>query len=1033
MKKYLWLFLAAIISGSPHLMAFPETKTDADAVELQSGDVRVNGTVMDENNVPLPGVGIVVKGKEGIGTISDLDGHFYIEVPSKDDVLVFSCLGFKIKEITIGGQINLNVVLSEDTQALDEVVVVGFGKQKKLSVIGSISNIAPQKLQVGSSMSMANNLAGQLPGVIAIRTSGEPGYDNADFWIRGISSYKGTTTPLVLIDGVERDLNTIDPQEIESFSILKDASASAMYGVRGANGVIVITTKRGKVAEPSVDFRIEHSFERPTKLPEFLGAADYMTFMNGIAGVEDAPFTQEQIDRTASGYDKELYPDVDWMDAVMKDYSHSTRANLTVSGGTPMLRYSLVASVYNQRGIMETDRTLDYDTGTGLTRYNLRANVDLNLTKTTLLRMNVGGYMRQLRKSIASTNSVFEQAFQTPPFVYPVIYSDGAIPVRSPADHNPWAESTQRGYGQYVQSRLESLFSLEQDLKMLLPGLKMKALFSFDSYNSNWMKRERTYEKSSVASGRDDEGNLIHEVLEDGEDFLKHERGGNYGNNSTYFEVSMVYNQVFKDKHALDLLMLYNQSNYDDGDIQPYRHQGIAGRVSYTYDRRYVGEFNFGYNGSENFAKGKRMGFFPSGAIGWVVSEEKFWKPIKPYVNQLKFRGSVGLVGNDRIGSNRRFAYLSTIDMDGWDYWFGTNAEYRYYGIREGEIGIPDLTWETVLKENFGFELGLFNDLEIQFDIFQEHRKNIFIQREIIPTQAGFIKKPYANYGKVDNRGLEVSVNYNKNFSKDFYLSLRGNFTYAKNKIIECDEPDSVKGTYRSRTGQSVNTLYGFFADGLYNVEDFNADGTLKEGFPIPTLGHTVQPGDIKYIDKNGDGFITEADKGYIGGTSVPRIIYGFGLNMQYKNVDFGIFFQGSGDYYRLIGGNNETSFIPGGGQEIRGNIFSNYKDAWTPENPSQDVFWPRLTYGPNTHNTEESTWWKKDMNFLRMKMLEIGYSLPKSLLEKAKIKNVRFYISGNDLLCFSKFKLWDPELNTTTGCKYPPMSSILLGVDFNF
>lgn len=1034
MKHGTCFFLAAMLSSIPFSVTFAEKRIEPglESVYQKKDIIRVNGTVMDETNLSLPGVSITIKENSGVGTITDSDGHFYLELHSPKDILVFSYIGYKSKEILVGEQINLNVVLVEDSKSLDEVVVVGYGHQKKLSVIGSIANLQPQKLQTGSTMSMANNLAGQIPGIIAIRTSGEPGYDNADFWIRGISSYKGTTSPLVLIDGIERDLNTIDPEEIESFSVLKDASASAMYGVRGANGVIVINTKRGTVSAPSVNLRLEHSFERPTKLPEFLGAAEYMEFMNNLAG-EYAPFTPEQIDRTASGYDKDLYPDVNWLDAVTRDYAYSTRANLSVSGGTPMLRYSLIGSVFTQEGIMATDKKLDYDTGTNLSRYNLRANVDLNLTKTTLLRFNVGGYMKRLHKSAASTSEVFSRAWQTPPFVFPTQYSDGALPIRTTQDHNPWAESTQQGYGRYVTTKLESLFSIEQDLKMLLSGLKAKLTFSFDSYNYNKMERKRKIEYSSVATGRDDEGNLNHVVLVTGEDFLGYSNSGEYGNNSTYMEASLIYNKVFAQKHSVDALLLYNQRNYDTGDIQPYRHQGLAGRLSYTYDRRYVGEFNFGYNGSENFAKGHRMGFFPSAAFGWIISEEHFWEKIKPVVNEFKLRASIGLVGNDNIGSTRRFAYLATVDENGGDYWFGNNADYKYEGIREGEIAVPDLTWETVLKQNIGMELGLFNSLELQFDLFKDYRKNIFIQRSIIPTQAGFIKTPYANYGKVENMGMEAALTYNKKFNKDFSMSLRANFTYAKNEITECDEPESKKGTYRSQTGQSVNTLYGYYAERLYADDDFNADGTLKKGIPVPTLAKQVRPGDIKFEDKNGDGFINESDQGYIGGTTTPRIVYGFGGNFQWKNFDLGVFFQGSADYYRLIGGDDETSFIPGGGQEIRGNIFTNYKDCWTEENPSQNVFWPRLTYGPNTNNTAPSSWWKKDMSFLRLKMLEVGYSLPKSIAKKVHAQNIRLYVSGNDLFYFSKFKLWDPELNTSTGYKYPGMTSLLIGIDLNF
>ncbi len=1008
----------------PHMEA---TASPVQAGEVQKG-IQISGTVVDNEKNTLPGATITVKGSP-VGTTTDIDGHFYISVPDKNSIITVSYVGYKSKEIKVGNEISFYVTLDESATAMDEVVVVGYGNQKRLSVIGSIQTLEPQKLQVGSSRSLSNNLAGQLAGVIAVQPSGEPGYDNSNFWIRGIASFSGNTSPLVLVDGVERSLNDIDPAEIESFSVLKDASASAMYGVRGANGVIIINTKRGTVSAPSINVRFEQAIQQPTKLPDFIGAAEYMSLLNSLSSdPNNRMFTKDQILKTYYGYDPDLYPDVDWIDAITKDYANSSRLNLTVSGGSNILRYSLTGSYYRENGIMATDNTLDYDTSSKLNRFNLRANVDLDLTPTTLVRFNVGGYLQTLRKSRSGTDEVFQLAFETPPFVHPAIYSDGTIPIASTNRSNPWAISTQNGYYRGTRSKLESLFSVEQNLKWITEGLKAKITFAFDTYNENFVTRGKEPNYYSVAKSRDDEGNLVHNILKYGSEFLDHSSNANYGNNSTYFEANVTYNRTFGD-HDVDALFLYNQRSYDWGDIQPKRTQGIAGRLSYTWLRRYIGEFNFGYNGSENFAKGKRFGFFPSFALGWLMSEEKFMEATRNSLTKLKFRGSVGLVGNDDIGG-RRFAYITTINSSANGYNFGYSGDTYFQGVQEGEIGVTDLTWETALKTNIGVELGLWSQFELQFDLFKEHRTNIFMQRATIPSQIGFINNPYANYGEVDNRGFDASITYNKQINKDWAISLRGNVTYAKNEVLERDEPESVKGTYRSITGQSINTLWGLEADGLYTDADF-VNGSLRSDLPTPEFGVDVRPGDIKYVDKNGDGVITAADEGYIGGTTDPRLVYGFGGNVNFRDWDFSFFFQGTGDTYRIIGGTEY--FIPGSGQGVLGNVFTNYNDRWTEENPSQDVFWPRLSESTNTHNNRASTFWKKDMSFLRLKTIELGYSLPKSLISKIGASSIRFFVSGNNLFYFSKFKLWDPELDTADGLKYPAMKSVMAGVDFRF
>ncbi|MDC2625435.1 SusC/RagA family TonB-linked outer membrane protein [Bacteroides ovatus] len=909
--------LASLFLGIGLFPIHAETLMTESMIVQQTKGIRISGTVLDKEKTPLPGVNITVK-KSTVGTITDVDGHFYIEVPDKQSVLIVTYIGFKTKEIVVGNDINFNITLDEDVEALDEVVVVGYGNQKKLSVIGSVQTLEPTKLQVGSSRSMSNNLAGQLAGVIAVQPSGEPGYDNSNFWIRGIASFSGNTSPLVLVDGVERNLNDLDPAEIESFSVLKDASASAMYGVRGANGVIIINTKRGTVAAPSINVRVEQSIQVPTKLPQFIGAAEYMNLLNTLqSDPSKRMFTKDQILKTYYGYDKDLYPDVDWIDAITKDYANSTRANLTVSGGTEILRYSLTASLYHENGIMASDKTLPYDTQSKLNRYNIRANVDLDLTKTTLLRFNVGGYLQNLRKSRSGTDEVFSAAFETPPFVHPAVYSDGTIPVASSNRPNPWAISTQNGYYHSGRSKLESLFAVEQNLKMITPGLKAKVTFAFDTYNENFVTRGKEPDYYSVAKNRNDEGELVHSILRYGSEFLDHSSNANYGNQSVYLEAAITYNRTFADKHAVDALFLYNQRSYDWGDIQPNRTQRIAGRLSYTYDRRYVSEFNFGYNGSENFAKGKRFGFFPSIALGWLISEEHFMEPARDIMSKLKLRASIGSVGNDNIGG-RRFAYITTINSKASGYNWGYTGDTYRDGVQEGEVGVENLTWEKALKMNLGLEIGLWNELDLQLDFFKERRTSIFMQRATIPTQIGFINNPYANYGKVDNKGVDVALNYNKRFNKDWNISFRGTFTYAKNTIIERDEPESIKGTYRSITGRSINTLWGLQAEGLFTEDDFE-NGKLKEGIPVPQLGSEVRPGDIKYSDMNNDGYITAADEGYIGNTTDPRIVYGFGGNINFRGWDFSFFFQGTGDAYRIIGGSDY--FIPGSGQGVLGNV----------------------------------------------------------------------------------------------------------------
>lgn len=1001
----------------------------------QQATFKVRGQVIDNNKEPLIGVVVSTEdGKSPVRVITDIDGMFTIDIPQGTHSLTFSYIGFKKHTERVSGSKVINVMMEEETNSFDEVVVTGFSSQKKASIVGAIETIKPSELQFGSTRTLSNNLAGKLSGVIGIQRSGEPGYDDSNFWIRGISTFSGNSSPLILIDGVERDLNNVDVAEIESFSILKDASASAMYGVRGANGVIVITTKHGKVGPPSIKLHMEHSITQPTQFPDFLNAPDYMALLNKLAdqGGAPLPFTQQTIDRTRSGYDPDLYPDVNWIDAITKDYAYNTRVNLDVSGGSDYLRYSVVASYFKETGILEQDKSLDVNNATNNQQFNLRTNIDMDLTKTTLLRVNIGGFLNRFKKQRCNTDEAFNEAFITLPFVHPTRYSDGAIPVVSNG-HNPWATVTQQGYDFMTSSKIQTLFSLEQDLKMILPGLKIKGLFSFDRWNRS--TRGRVSKRATVfpATGRDEHGNLIYTQGTVGDESMTAYNNGEYGNTRVYFEGDLMYKQRFG-KHDIDAMLLYNQQAYDNGSYQDYRKQGIAGRLSYTFDNRYVGEFNFGYNGSENFAKGKRFGFFPSFALGWLMSEEPWMEKAKKVFSKIKFRGSIGQAGDDNIGG-RRFAYLTTVNANAEGYIWGTTGQMNFsQGITEGEIGVSNLTWETVTKANLGVELGLWNMLDLNFDIFREKRKDIFMKRKIIPTQTGFINSPWANYGKVTNHGFEMSLNFHKQWNKDWFTSAYANFTYAKNRVDEFDEPAVRKGTYRSQTGRSLNELIGLVAERLFTPEDFDENGHLLPGIPSQdgVGGVNLKPGDIKYKDMDGDGAITAEDEGFIGGTNDPRKVYGFGGVIAYKNIDFNFFFQGVADTYRMVGGT--ASFIPGSGTTVQGNAYAkNIGDTYSDENPDPYAFWPRFTYGPNLNNYRASTWWKKDMSFLRCKTLELGYTFDNSWLKSIYVKNLRVYVSANNLFCISGWKLWDPELGTNDGLKYPMNRSFQFGLDINF
>lgn len=1015
-----------------------ETNVPPSASPLQdSNTITIKGNVTDMQGEALVGVSVVRKEDPSKGTVTDIDGNYSIEVKDKNSIIQFRYIGFVPKEETVNNRKIINVIMQEDVGQLEEVVVVGYGTQKKASVVGSISTIEPGKLEVGTTRSISNNLAGNVAGIIGVQRSGEPGYDNSEFWIRGINTFGGARSPLVLVNGIERSLNDLDVAEIESFSVLKDASASAVYGVRGANGVILITTKKGVAGKTNISIKAEHSLAEAVKLPEFLNSADYLQLLHDVA-IQDGVrplYEPDIIDKFRTGYDPELYPDVNWMDAITNDFANNTRVSLDINGGSEKLRYSFVAAYFNEQGILKNDESQEWNSRLSVNRFNMRSNVDMNLTPTTLVQFNIGGYLQKRLSPPQSIDNLFSDAFNTPPYVHPPVYENGKIPKLNQRV-NPWALATQRGYERRASSKLESTFSVEQDLKAITPGLKAKGIFSYDYYSENFVRREKTPIYYIPAIARDPEtGELILGDGTQGQEFLGHEKGGEYGDNSIYLEASLNYDRTFGD-HNISGLFLYNQRDYDNGDKLPFRRQGIAGRAAYIYKGRYISEVNFGYNGSENFAKGNRYGFFPSIAVGWIMSEEPWMASLNNKLNKVKFRFSHGLTGNDQFPDlSRRFAYITTIGEYSEYNWGIGGSFFHRAGRREGEIGVTNITWETVTKTNLGIELGLFNLAEIQIDFFKEKRKDIFMKRKNYPASAGFANLPWANFGKVDNQGFEVTLDLNKEISKDWFVSVRGTMTYAKNKVVENDEAMGIRGTHRSMIGLSIDTESILYDDGLFTEDDFLdvEKGILKPEIPEHNFSSRVYPGDIKYKDLDGDGVITEKDKTGARGTVNPEIVYGFGVNTSYKNFDLGVMFQGNGRTYRTIG--DGAGFIPAADSGTTGNIYSNAYDSWSEENPSQDVFYPRLHFGYNANNAQRSTWWLKSMAMLRLKNLELGYTFSKNLIRPAAMTHARIFLRGTNLLCLSDFKLWDPEINTPSdnGLKYPIMRTFSIGLEVSF
>ena len=1027
------------------------------STEQQQNKRKISGRVTDIKGEPLIGVNVTVDG-DANGSITNMDGLYEIFVTKKSVVLKFTYIGFKTSEIRTNASTNIyDVTLEEQVNELEETVIVGYGTQRKISNIGAQSSMKMEDIKTPSA-SLTTTLAGRLAGVVAVQRTGEPGKDAADIWIRGIST-PNTSSPLVLVDGVERSFNDIDPEDIESLTTLKDASATAVYGVRGANGVILIKTKPGKVGKPTVSADYYESFTRFTKMVDLADGITYMNAANeamrndGIA----TKYTEDQIRNTIAGKDPYLYPNVDWLKEIFNDWGHNRRVNVNVRGGSEKVAYYASVSYFNETGMTVTDKNIDtYDSKMKYSRYNFTTNLNIDVTPTTKVEIGAQGYLGEGNYPAISSADLYNAAMSISPVEYPKMFfvnGEAYVPGTSTNNNfnNPYSQATRRGYDNLTKNQIYSNLRVTQDLDMLTKGLKLTTMYAFDVYNEIHVHQDRaesTYNFLDTSVPYDMNGQPILQRIYEGSNVLSYKQETS-GNKKTYLEASLNYDRTFNDDHRVSALFLFNQQSkllYPKGTLEdaiPYRMMGIAGRATYSWKDRYFAEFNIGYNGAENFSPKHRFGTFPAFGVGWVVSNEKFWQPLSKAVSFLKIRYTDGKVGNSEV-SDRRFMYLDQMKENGdYGYKFGPNGT-KWSGYETVNMAV-DLIWEESRKQDLGIDLKLFNDdLSIVFDLFKERRENILLKREhSIPSFLGYnTSAPYGNIGIIENKGFDGTIEYNKRINKDWVIALRGNVTFNKDKWIQGELPEQ-KYEWMNQYGHNINGVKGYVAEGLFtqteiddmarweSLSDANKAITPK---PFASQFGTVKAGDIKYKDLNNDGQIDAYDQTYISRGDVPTTVYGFGFTVGWKDLSVGMMFQGVAGAERVLNGSSVNPFNGGGGS---GNLYSNIGDRWTEENPDQNAFYPRLSYGSETtsniNNFQKSTWWVRNMNFLRLKTLQISYNLPKPWVNKVHLKNAAVYVMGTNLFTLSRFKLWDPELNTDNGASYPNTTSYSVGINFTF
>ncbi|MDR2474211.1 MAG: TonB-dependent receptor [Tannerella sp.] len=1027
--------------------------TVCSATIFAQNGVTFRGRIVDSDGEPLAGAVITVVGSTR-GAAADIDGKFELPNVTVGTKLKVTFLGMNDRELTFDGKNDVTITLEEKTSELDEVTIVAFAKQKKESVVSSITTINPAELKIPSS-NLTTALAGRMAGIISYQRSGEPGADNAQFFIRGITTFgAGKVDPLILIDNVESstyEFSKLQVDDIASFSILKDASASALYGARGANGVILITTKEGKEGKMKFTARAETSISQPASMIKTVGAVDYMKLANEAALTRNPlaprPYSNDKIHATEAGDNPYLFPNVNWYDELFQDYALNHRINLSASGGGTVARYYVAGTFTNDKGVLKVDPLNNYNNNINLIKTQIRSNININMTKTTQMDIRVSGTFEDYTGPMQGGTSVFDMVMHTNPVEFPKYYP--MTPEYITAKHplfgnagtgsfiNPYAEMV-RGYKNYSQTNIQAQIELKQKLDFLTEGLNFRLLAS--TTRDSYFDVTRAYTPFFYTLSWFDKttGKYSLECLNPngGKDFLTATGENDNISSSMYFEGALTYNRTFNEKHDVSGLLvsilrekIYSGSSDLQGSL-PHRNIGLSGRFTYAYNHRYFVEMNFGYNGSERFSRKERFGFFPSAGLGWFISNEDFWnETLKHTVSKLKLKATYGLVGNDAIGSDAdRFFYMSRVNLTDGNknpFSFGRNFANRPSGVSISRYANEDITWETSQKANYGIELGLWNKVEIQADYFTEHRYNILMNRASIPSTMGLQAGLRANVGEAKSHGYEISLDVNHSFNKDFWITGRGNYTFADNYYKVYEEP-TYPYPWLSWVGLNINQRTGYIAERLFIDEADIANSPSQASFG------EYMPGDIKYKDVNGDDIINSQDNVPIGHPSVPKVMYGFGMSTGFKNADFSFFFQGSAQSAFFISPTATAPFQQSGSHT--GNaVLQVWADShWTEENRDIYALWPRLSPQTINNNTQRSTWFMRDGSFLRLKSVEFGFNLPQRWTHVLNMETARIYISGTNLLLFSKFDLWDIEMGEN-GLGYPVQRVFNLGLNINF
>lgn len=1007
----------------------------------------VSGVVVDKEGISLPGVSVSVKGTSN-GAATSVDGKYALVGVKASDTLLFTYIGYEPQERIVKNNSVINVIMEESAEMLDAVQVVAFQKQRKESVIASINTINPGKLKQPTA-NLTNTLAGQMSGIIAYQRSGEPGNDNTEFFIRGVTSFGYGNSPLILVDGLEvssSDLARMDPDNIASFSIMKDATATSLYGSKGANGVVYIVTKEGRKGKARISVRYDNYLATPTQTNNFLDGVDYMelynqALRNDFPGANLA-YDKTKIEATRNNLNAQIYPNVDWYDELFKPLAYNKKANLNVNGGGDIAQYYLSATYINEQGLLKVDPLNNFNNNIDINKYNLRANVNIKLSKTTKVAVKFSSLFDKYNGPVVEANDIFAQVMQSNPVDYPQYYEKtpeteyvghtmfGYLGTPNPDRPNPYAEMV-KGYKDRFRSTILSQIQLTQDLDFITEGLEMRGMASIKSYSLNGTSRNYKPFLYGIDNASISGGNFSLTPLQEGTEYIDEFELSSYSDSKTYFELITQYDRTFKKKHALGgLVVLYrsealNTSGNDYLATLPYRNQGVSGRATYAYDSRYFSELNFGYNGSERFAEDHRYGFFPSAGAGWIVSNEKFFEGLSDKINLLKLKYTFGFVGRDNISdASNRFFYLSDVNLADWGrgYSFGSDFSNAYPGYIVNTYANPLVSWEVAKKTNYGVELGLYDMFTLQLDYFTEQRTKIYMQREYLPETMGSTSEVWGNIGEAASHGIDASLDFNYVFSPKLWMSSRANFTYATNEVVQNGEPNYAYA-HMSRIGNPINQMYGYVAERLFvDVEE-----ALNSPQQFGTVGSDYGAGDIKYVDINEDGVIDESDIVPIGFPEVPEIVYGFGVSSGYKAFDLSIFLQGSANQSFFIQPESIAPFV-----NERNALEVIAENHWSEDNPDPYAFWPKLSTLPSDNNQKPSTWWLRNGSFVRLKTIEIGYTLPEGLIQKKYISSVRIYFSGMNLLTFSEFDLWDPEM-AGNGLGYPTQKVYNFGIHLNF